>query len=134
MARWKVFTDANVLGGSTDVTLYEPERWGLASMSPLLISRSSEFRAGRPSDQNQLEHSDVILAGVHDPKQCVGQSCTIHNRSDHSMRAFPQHWRDDRKIMERICPHGVGHPDPDDYYANHGVESVHGCCGHRCCS
>ena len=23
------------------------------------------------------------------------------------------HWRDDTNILERICPHGIGHPDPD---------------------
>jgi hypothetical protein len=30
------------------------------------------------------------------------------------MKDWHTHWRDDRKLMERICPHGVGHPDPDD--------------------
>jgi hypothetical protein len=41
--------------------------------------------------------------------------------------------------MERICPHGVGHPDPDhlafveERYGTDeaSVESVHGCDG--CC-
>lgn len=31
--------------------------------------------------------------------------------------------------MERICPHGVGHPDPDCMYAKR--DTVHGCDG--CC-
>jgi hypothetical protein len=22
-------------------------------------------------------------------------------------------WRGDTRVMERICPHGIGHPDPD---------------------
>lgn len=30
--------------------------------------------------------------------------------------------------MERICPHGVGHPDPDDT----NPDTVHGCDG--CCA
>lgn len=30
------------------------------------------------------------------------------------MREWPMNWRSDRGIMERICPHGVGHIDPDD--------------------
>lgn len=38
------------------------------------------------------------------------------------------HWRDDRSFMERICPHGVGHPDPDDEHA----DPIHGCDG--CCN
>jgi len=48
------------------------------------------------------------------------------------MRKFPQHFRYDRYLMERICPHGVGHPDFDDPKASDPVESVHGCDG--CCS
>lgn len=74
---------------------------------------------------------------VHKKSQCEGTHCVIHNPSDHSMREFPTHWRDDIGVMERICPHGIGHPDPDGltYIAKvHGQEamrlvSVHGCCG-----
>jgi hypothetical protein len=36
--------------------------------------------------------------------------------------------------MERICPCGVGHPDPDDaaYRLSQGDDdTTHGCCG--CC-
>lgn len=68
------------------------------------------------------------LRGVHEPERCAGQHCVIHNPSDHVMRDFPTHWRDDRKIMERICPHGVGHPDPDET----NPDTVHGCDG--CCT
>lgn len=57
--------------------------------------------------------------------------CPIHNRSNHSMRSFPQSWRPDMQLMERICPHGVGHPDPDDLKTRNG-EMVHGCDG--CCA
>lgn len=83
---------------------------------------------------------------VHDRKSCSAlidnslESCVIHAPSNHIMRAFPTHWREDRRIMERICPHGIGHPDPDDMnyiYATQGGEesrniaSMHGCDG--CC-
>ena len=79
----------------------------------------------------KLENSDVILR-AHKEDVCFGEFCTIHNRSDHSMRSFPQHWRSDRAIMERICPHGVGHPDPDEYKIRlNKHEGVHGCDG--CC-
>ncbi len=44
------------------------------------------------------------------------------------MREWPQNYRSDLNMMERICPHGVGHPDPDDIY---GVYDGHGCDG--CC-
>lgn len=68
------------------------------------------------------------LVGVHDASRCVGQRCPIHRVSDHGMALWPQHWRSDRRIVERICPCGVGHPDPDDP----SLDRVHGCCG--CCS
>ena len=74
---------------------------------------------------------------VHSKNKCEGSFCTIHNPSDHIMRDWPTHWRDDRGLMERICKHGVGHPDPDDlaYRKLIGVggkyDGVHGCCG--CC-
>ncbi len=74
---------------------------------------------------------------VHDKDKCEGYCC-IHNPSNHHMRDWPTHWRDDRRLMERICPHGVGHPDPDDlaFKARIGmdaeVEGIHGCDG--CCS
>lgn len=69
-----------------------------------------------------------LLAGVHSPDECQNEYCVIHNPSDHGMRTFPTLWRRDRGFMERVCPHGVGHPDPDDPKA----PPVHGCDG--CCS
>lgn len=76
---------------------------------------------------------------THDKHLCAGDRCVIHNPSNHSMTHFPTNWRDDRKLMERICSHGVGHPDPDDIahkrklYGHEvaDLETVHGCDG--CC-
>lgn len=74
-----------------------------------------------------------ILTNIHKEEDCKGSPCLIHNPSNHIMRDFPTHWRDDRRIMERICPHGVGHPDPDDIKVRTDEwEGVHGCDG--CCS
>jgi hypothetical protein len=75
-----------------------------------------------------------IVFGVHEDDQCAGDYCTIHKNSDHRMRDFKQLWRDDRAIMERVCEHDVGHPDPDDiklHGENAKAEAVHGCDG--CC-
>ena len=75
---------------------------------------------------------------VHDRSKCKGRYCSIHNPSNHSMKDFPTHWRDDKQLMERICEHGIGHPDPDDlnFKQSIGVDikylSIHGCDG--CCS
>lgn len=80
---------------------------------------------------HRLENSDVELSTTHPADNCIGQYCTIHNMSDHHMRGFVQHWRGDRGLMERICLHGIGHPDPDDPKSQDKYESVHGCDG--CC-
>lgn len=70
------------------------------------------------------------LKNVHGRDKCIGRSCPIHNPSDHGMILFKTHFREDRGFMERICSHGVGHPDPDDPFADpiHGCD---GCCGPR---
>jgi hypothetical protein len=74
------------------------------------------------------------LYRIHGVDLCVGRPCTIHNPSDHHMRSFPTHWRDggifDIKPphMERICPHGVGHPDPDGVAKGVDVHGCDGCC------
>ncbi|HWB37969.1 MAG TPA: hypothetical protein VHA75_18285 [Rugosimonospora sp.] len=70
----------------------------------------------------------MTLLNVHDPADCEGRGCCIHHPSQHHMVSWPQNWRADRRMMERICPCGVGHPDPDDLNS----DDVHGCCG--CCA
>lgn len=82
-----------------------------------------------------------VVGRIHPVEDCEGRACVIHNPSDHSMRSFPTHWREagpwDVKPshVERTCPHGIGHPDPDDlaYWASVGVTAmgIHGCDG--CC-
>lgn len=72
---------------------------------------------------------------THPQSQCEGRPCCIHNPSDHHMRKWGQNWRADKAIMERICHHGVGHPDPDDAEWRRSTGrrdlSTHGCDG--CC-
>lgn len=79
----------------------------------------------------QLENTEETIY-AHEDDVCVNEVCSIHNRTDHSMRSFPQHWRNDRGIMERICEHNCGHPDPDDFSILNGDDDgIHGCDG--CC-
>ena len=76
---------------------------------------------------------------THNPSACKGQFCCIHNPSNHLMRDFRTYWRYDRNLMERLCIHGVGHPDPDQIAfieRTQGkkmaeLEEIHGCDG--CC-
>lgn len=79
---------------------------------------------------------------VHTKDNCIDDNCCIHSPSSHHMRDWPTNWRSDRQLMERICEHGVGHPDPDhisfikkrprfgEQMAS--TDSIHGCDG--CCS
>lgn len=99
----------------------------------LLWEYNQIWKAANKDRTAQLENSDVVLQGTHLPSECMGEFCTIHNRSDHHMRSWPQQWRGDRGIMERVCEHGIGHPDPDEYKLQiDKYEGVHGCDG--CCS
>lgn len=78
---------------------------------------------------------DGLLVNVHPSEACAGRACVVHHPSDHHMRGWLLNWRDDRGLMERLCPHGIGHPDPDDlaYQLSVGRDDVgmHGC--DRCC-
>lgn len=93
------------------------------------------------SGMDEFEAFDLtfVRAGllrVHTADQCAGRKipCCIHNPSDHHMVTWPQNWRGDRGMMERLCPHGNGHPDPDDLSVRTtSWARLHGCeCG--CCA
>lgn len=71
--------------------------------------------------------SGQIVSNVHPRGSCMGEHCVIHRPSEHHMRDWASHYRQDRAMLERICPHGVGHPDPD-----HVGDATHGCDG--CCA
>lgn len=92
----------------------------------------------------------ATVMSVHEYGQCYGRACVVHHPSAHGMRHLPLHWRSDRGIFERVCSHGVGHPDPDQWayfyeIADKGRRDdedpsdyadtmmVHGCCGEGCC-
>lgn len=81
-------------------------------------------------------NEDYVIRNVHPESACDAQeACAIHKMTSHHMRHFPQHFRGDTGVMERICNHGIGHPDPDGmhYWRARGDDwaGVHGCDG--CC-
>lgn len=84
------------------------------------------------SDLIALPPPDDRLLIVHNAEICASGPCPIHSPSDHPLNRAPLSWREDRQFMERLCWHGIGHPDPDDVRvrAGHGV-GTHGCDG--CC-
>lgn len=87
------------------------------------------------AESHQIGNRSVL---THTYDQCVGRNCVIHNPSDHWMRGWEKNYRADTGRVERICEHGVGHPDPDDvayWLASGKTQSealTHGCDG--CCS
>lgn len=89
-----------------------------------------------PGTERQYLLGESVLHNVHPAIRCAGQWCVIHRPSAHHMRDWTLHWRDDRGIFERICPDGVGHPDPDQFdfwqRTDRMYEAVHGCDG--CCA
>jgi hypothetical protein len=81
------------------------------------------------------EIPNIRIAGIHAIFDCR-KPCAIHNSpSDHKLSTAPLNWNEHRGILERICSHGLGHPDHDSalYYnsTNQGNTNVHACDG--CC-
>jgi hypothetical protein len=68
----------------------------------------------------------------HRPENCVGP-CPLHNQTAHHMTDWPLAWNDERGVFERVCLHGIGHPDPDDRPTRLGMTDAtrHDC--DRCC-
>ena len=99
-----------------------------ASWDPQPVEPKRMAEAHQIGDRSVLTHT-------HD--QCVGRNCVIHNPSDHWMRGWEKNYRADTGRVERVCKHGIGHPDPDDvaYWLAIGktqtAVTTHGCDG--CC-
>ena len=84
-----------------------------------------------------LENPDAILTNTHNPSLCEDRGCAIHDHpSDHPLNGAPLNWRNTDVILERICEHGMPHPDRDsatfeasvgNHYKNE--HDCDGCCG-----
>lgn len=98
----------------------DPRRWMIASVTEPVFGASA---------------GTGVLGNVHLSAKCKGEFCVIHNPSEHHMRSWPLEWRGDKGVFERRCPHGIGHPDPDDAAflkrVGRGSWTTHGCDG--CC-
>lgn len=75
----------------------------------------------------------------HGPESCGGRACPFHAPSRHHMVAWPiaMPITVDDLVIERVCPHGILHPDPDSldlaeiFDPTVKVLYQHPCCG--CC-
>lgn len=88
---------------------------------------------------------DFLAAGgkYHSKEMCESsrkagspEHCFVHNPSDHSMLTWPIVVRAST-LIERLCEHGIGHPDPDsaaflNWRDGHDMWDIHGCDG--CCA
>lgn len=101
---------------TTEGSIESPTKQSLVeALAALQLERESNVRLlGPVTGEEYTTGTGQRLANVHHPTQCAGRHCAIHNPSEHVMDLFPTHWRGDHGLMERICPHGIGHPDPDD--------------------
>jgi len=84
--------------------------------------------------------ANQVLTGLHpQTKDCETFGCCIHTDIE-LPDGFETYFRDDRGLMEIICPCRIGHPHPLHmkwYLRIYGkkaaaIESVHGCCGKHC--
>jgi len=71
---------------------------------------------------------------IHAARLC-DPPCPFHAPSKHHMVTWPLSWRPYSPV-ERHCPHGIGHPDPDSLTAlirrtGSDASGIHGCDG--CC-
>lgn len=90
--------------------------------------KPSPFVQMDPDKESFIDDFGHYVVNVHTQETCRGK-CTIHDHSEHTLGDRPLLWRNDRKIFEHICDHGVGHPCPDSLpFSDSGI---HGCCG--CC-
>ncbi len=112
----------------------------VASLICRWLSRWTQL-AGRPSASSSTPNSKGLgmshnAVTIHPPQRCAGFHCPWHNPSDHHITTWMRVIRTDRNnLMERVCPHGIGHPDPDslEWLRRIGVrdDGVHSC--DRCC-
>lgn len=85
---------------------------------------------------------DGRVMQVHPPQACRGQTCCVHNPSEHPLRTAALTWNALTATMNRVCSHGLVHPDPDDIAFKertlgpsdvwgYGVHTCDGCCWPR---
>jgi hypothetical protein len=107
--------------------------------------RWSPTNPGRTDLPPVAIYPEWIVDSLHADGDCYPELCALHGPSDHDMVGWPINVRVDRpfSLIERICEHGTGHPDPDSLayverrWVEYGrpkmaeVEGWHGCDG--CC-
>lgn len=89
-----------------------------------------QLRGGGEPDVEPTTYDTAngTLTGVHQASDCQGKACCVHRPSAHPMRDWPQYWDASRRSMQRVCAHGVLHPDPDEGGRRLKDHECDGCC------
>lgn len=81
-------------------------------------------------ESSQLESGQII--NHHRRDECGG-ACCFHGTTIYESCRMPRSWRNDKRIIEHLCPCGIGHPCAAalDYMSKErgDEQGVHGCCG-----
>ena len=106
---------------------------------PALENLPAPFVIQQLSENSYDLGEGETIHNVHPPvSDCKQFGCALHAPTPHATDDLRLHLRQDSGLMERICPHGVGHPDPDSmaYFLRRNPENKHigdhGCDG--CCT
>lgn len=85
------------------------------------------------SELHELESGQLLRTHAA-TADCAQRFCTIHNPSAHPLHQAPRLWDPNISIVLRICPDGIGHPDPDDLRVRDSVDPMIECiCECGCC-
>jgi hypothetical protein len=79
----------------------------------------------------------TLVLGAHPRGDCAGRGCALHGPTDHWAAGMPLRWTAPvfpdtggppvkPGVMERLCPHGQWHEDPDDLDYRKGMASMRG--------
>ena len=118
-----------------DVLLKGKNRFGKEPKAPRVPIE------GYDPETRTVDSPILKLSNIHPESACrTREHCFIHNPSDHHMRDWEISFRGPTKV-ERICPHGIGHTDPDvadwlvsidqAWATSHGCD---GCCDPEACA
>lgn len=71
----------------------------------------------RPITVRTIRHDGEVRVEeihIHPLAWCEDEGCPFDHPSEHHMRTWQKTIRLDKAdLVERTCPHGIGHPDPD---------------------
>lgn len=77
-----------------------------------------------PSDEREvwylpggIDDEGTLILNAHPRGKCAGDTCAIHEPSDHWARDLPARWVFSAQTggrLVRLCKHGNVHEDPDD--------------------